>query len=238
MHRFNEMAGCLLLVVAEFVALIGFTAFFGRTGRRAAAIRRRRGGSIRHFRSAGGFGSSSPSSSTALILHLLAWFQFPMEAAQLECRRQDRQFALCPRRRHDVRLDRRLRLLCFQPRSSAPRPKRKPSSATSCPTASSNASRRPGRDDRRRLLGSVGAVCRHHRLRQHGARPWTGEDRGASQPARERIRRACRASRRREDQDDRRCLHGGVRRPDPARRITRNRWLRWRSIWSQPSQQR
>ena len=31
MHRFNDMAGCILLVVAEFVALIGFTSYFGRT---------------------------------------------------------------------------------------------------------------------------------------------------------------------------------------------------------------
>jgi len=82
MHRFNEMAGGLLLVVAEFTALIGFTSYFGRLG----------GAPLQYFVAA-----AAPFVifearriwlvfvivTTALVLHLVAWFQFPMEAARL-----------------------------------------------------------------------------------------------------------------------------------------------------------
>jgi adenylate cyclase len=82
MHRFNDMAGCILLVVAEFVALIGFTSYFGRTAGAplqyvvaAAApfviFERRR------------FWLVIAIVVTALILHLLAWFQFPKSWALL-----------------------------------------------------------------------------------------------------------------------------------------------------------
>jgi adenylate cyclase len=76
------MAGCILLVVAEFVALIGFTSYFGRTAGAplqyvvaAAApfviFERRR------------FWLVIAIVVTALILHLLAWFQFPKSWALL-----------------------------------------------------------------------------------------------------------------------------------------------------------
>ncbi|CAA2137410.1 adenylate/guanylate cyclase domain-containing protein [Hyphomicrobium sp. ghe19] len=83
MHRINELAGGLLLVVAEFVALIGFTFFFGRLG----------GAPLQYVVAAAApfvifearrFWLVVAIVFAALILHLIAWFQFPMEAAQLK----------------------------------------------------------------------------------------------------------------------------------------------------------
>jgi adenylate cyclase len=82
MHRFNEMAGGLLLVVAEFTALIGFTSYFGRLG----------GAPLQYIVAAAApfvifearrFWLVFIIVTTALVLHLVAWFQFPMEAARL-----------------------------------------------------------------------------------------------------------------------------------------------------------
>ncbi len=81
MHRFNEIAGGLLLVVAEFSALSGFTAFFGRMG----------GAPLQYV-----IAAAAPFVifearrirlilaivSLALVLHLVAWFFFPVEAAR------------------------------------------------------------------------------------------------------------------------------------------------------------
>jgi len=83
MHRFNEMAGGLLLVVAEFTALIAFTSYFGRLG----------GAPLQYVVAAAApfvifearrFWLVFAIVATALILHLVAWFQFPMEAARLD----------------------------------------------------------------------------------------------------------------------------------------------------------
>ena len=82
MHRINEMAGGLLLVVAEFAALIGFTSYFGRLG----------GAPLQYVVAAAApfvifearrFWLVFAIVTTALVLHLVAWFQFPMEAARL-----------------------------------------------------------------------------------------------------------------------------------------------------------
>jgi adenylate cyclase len=82
MHRFNEMAGGLLLVVAEFTALIGFTSYFGRLG----------GAPLQYVVAAAApfvifearrFWLIFTIVITALALHLIAWFQFPMAAARL-----------------------------------------------------------------------------------------------------------------------------------------------------------
>ena len=82
MHRFNEMAGGLLLVIAEFSALIGFTSYFGRLG----------GAPLQYVVAAAApfvifearrFWLVFVIVVTALVLHLIAWFQFPMEAARL-----------------------------------------------------------------------------------------------------------------------------------------------------------
>jgi adenylate cyclase len=81
MHRYNAIAGGLLLVTAEFIALIGFTAFFGRMGGAplqyviaAAAtfviFERRR---VRMVFAIVGL---------ALILHLTAWLSFPVGVMQ------------------------------------------------------------------------------------------------------------------------------------------------------------
>jgi adenylate cyclase len=81
MHRYNEIAGCLLLVVAEFSALVGFTAFFGRMG----------GAPLQYV-----IAAAAPFVifearrlwlvlaivSGALFLHLFAWFTFPLGATQ------------------------------------------------------------------------------------------------------------------------------------------------------------
>lgn len=81
MHRYNEMAGGLLLVVAEFSALVGFTAFFGRMG----------GAPLQYVIAAAApfvifearrFWIIIAIVSLALVLHLFVWFRFPMEAAQ------------------------------------------------------------------------------------------------------------------------------------------------------------
>ncbi len=80
MHRFNDIAGNMLLIVAEFVALFGFTHFFGRTGGAplqyviaAAApfviFDRRRIWLILSIVVA------------ALALHLTAWFWYPHSGA-------------------------------------------------------------------------------------------------------------------------------------------------------------
>jgi adenylate cyclase len=82
MHRFNDIAGNILLIVAEFVALIGFTYFFGRTGGAplqyvvaAAApfviFDRRRIWLVLSIVVA------------ALVLHLTAWFWYPRSGALL-----------------------------------------------------------------------------------------------------------------------------------------------------------
>jgi adenylate cyclase len=82
MHRFNEMAGGLLLVLAEFTAIIGFTSYFGRLG----------GAPLQYVVAAAApfvifearrFWLIFTIVITALALHLIAWFQFPMEAARL-----------------------------------------------------------------------------------------------------------------------------------------------------------
>lgn len=82
MHRFNEMAGGLLLVLAEFTALIGFTSYFGRLG----------GAPLQYVVAAAApfvifearrFWLIFTIVITALALHLIAWFQFPMAAARL-----------------------------------------------------------------------------------------------------------------------------------------------------------
>jgi adenylate cyclase len=81
MHRYNEIAGGLLLVVAEFSALVGFTAFFGRMG----------GAPLQYVVAAAApfvifearrFWLIIAIVSMALTLHLFVWFTFPMEAAQ------------------------------------------------------------------------------------------------------------------------------------------------------------
>jgi len=81
MHRYNEIAGGLLLVVAEFSALIGFTAFFGRMG----------GAPLQYVIAAAApfvifearrFYIIIGIVWLALILHLFVWFSFPMEAAK------------------------------------------------------------------------------------------------------------------------------------------------------------
>jgi len=82
MHRFNEMAGGLLLVIAEFTALIAFTSYFGRLG----------GAPLQYVVAAAApfvifesrrFWLVFAIVTSALVLHLIAWFQFPMEAARL-----------------------------------------------------------------------------------------------------------------------------------------------------------
>lgn len=82
MHRFNDMAGCLLLVVAEFVALIGFTSYFGRSA----------GAPLQYVVAAAApfviferkrFWLVIAIVATALVLHLVAWFEFPRSWALL-----------------------------------------------------------------------------------------------------------------------------------------------------------
>lgn len=81
MHRYNEIAGGLLLVIAEFSALVGFTAFFGRMG----------GAPLQYVIAAAApfvifearrFFIIIAIVCLALLLHLFVWFSFPMEAAQ------------------------------------------------------------------------------------------------------------------------------------------------------------
>jgi adenylate cyclase len=82
-HRFNDIAGSLLLVVAEFAALVGFAAYFGRTG----------GNTLQYVVAA-----AAPFVIferrrlwlviaiviSALLLHLYTWFKFPRSAAILQ----------------------------------------------------------------------------------------------------------------------------------------------------------
>ncbi len=82
LHRFNDVAGCLLLVVAEFAALIGFAAYFGREG----------GNTLQYVVAA-----AAPFVIferrrlwiviaiviSALLLHLYTWFNFPRTVAVL-----------------------------------------------------------------------------------------------------------------------------------------------------------
>jgi adenylate cyclase len=83
MHRFNEMAGGLLLVVAEFGALVAFTSYFGRLG----------GAPLQYVVAAAApfvifearrFWLVITIVVTALILHLFAWFKFPMDVASIK----------------------------------------------------------------------------------------------------------------------------------------------------------
>lgn len=82
MHRINDVAGSLLLVIAEFGALVGFAAYFGRTGGNtlqyvvaAAApfviFERRRLWLVIAIVVA------------ALLLHLYTWFNYPRSVALL-----------------------------------------------------------------------------------------------------------------------------------------------------------
>ncbi len=82
MHRINDVAGSLLLIIAEFGALVGFAAYFGRTG----------GNTLQYVVAA-----AAPFVIferrrlwlviavvvTALLLHLYTWFNFPRSVALL-----------------------------------------------------------------------------------------------------------------------------------------------------------
>ena len=79
-HRISDIAGGLLLVTAEFVALLGFTAFFGRSG----------GAPLQYIVAAAApFVIFGPKRFwlviliviTALVLHLIAWFSFTRSQA-------------------------------------------------------------------------------------------------------------------------------------------------------------
>lgn len=81
-HRINDIAGGILLVAAEFIALLGFTAFFGRSA----------GAPMQYIVAAAApfviFGLNRfwlviGIVATALALHLLAWFSFPRSQALL-----------------------------------------------------------------------------------------------------------------------------------------------------------
>ena len=81
-HRINDTAGGLLLVAAEFAALYGFTAFFGRSG----------GAPMQYIVAAAApfviFGLDRlwlviSIVASALALHLVAWFSFPRSQALL-----------------------------------------------------------------------------------------------------------------------------------------------------------
>lgn len=83
MHRINDVAGSLLLVIAEFAALIGFAAYFGRTG----------GNTLQYVVAAAApfvifeqrrFWLVITIVVTALMLHLYAWFAFPRSVALLQ----------------------------------------------------------------------------------------------------------------------------------------------------------
>lgn len=79
-HRINDVAGSLLLVGAEFIALLGFTAYFGRSG----------GAPLQYLVAAAApfvifdakrFWLVIAIVLSALGLHLLAWTSFPRSAA-------------------------------------------------------------------------------------------------------------------------------------------------------------
>ncbi len=81
-HRINDTAGGMILVTAEFVALLGFTAFFGRSG----------GAPMQYLVAAAApfviFGLDRLKLvfavvAGALVLHLVAWFSFPRSQALL-----------------------------------------------------------------------------------------------------------------------------------------------------------
>lgn len=80
MHRFSDVAGGMLIVVSEYIALMAFTAYLGRSA----------GIHLQYIIAAAApfvvFGLERLKLVTAvvvigLILHLVAWFQFPREAA-------------------------------------------------------------------------------------------------------------------------------------------------------------
>ena len=82
MHRFNDMAGGLLLVVAEFGALVGFTSYFGRSA----------GAPLQYVVAAAAPFVIFPPRRIRLILiivaiafalHLYAWSTFPRSHARL-----------------------------------------------------------------------------------------------------------------------------------------------------------
>jgi adenylate cyclase len=82
-HRFNDVAGSLWLITAEFAALIGFAAYFGRTG----------GNTLQYVIAAAApfvifdtkrIGLIIGVVATALGLHLFAWFMFPRSDAWLQ----------------------------------------------------------------------------------------------------------------------------------------------------------
>lgn len=79
-HRFNDIAGGLLLVTAEFIALFGFTAFFGRSA----------GAPMQYIVAAAApfviFALNRIKLVVAVVvgalaLHLAAWFSFPRSHA-------------------------------------------------------------------------------------------------------------------------------------------------------------
>ncbi len=81
-HRINDSAGGLMLVVAEFIALLGFTAYFGRSG----------GAPLQYVVAAAApfvifdskrFWLVISIVLTSLVLHLVAWYSFPRSAALL-----------------------------------------------------------------------------------------------------------------------------------------------------------
>ncbi|MCL4768665.1 MAG: adenylate/guanylate cyclase domain-containing protein [Hyphomicrobiaceae bacterium] len=80
MHRFSDIAGGLLIVVSEYIALMAFTAYLGRSS----------GIHLQYIIAAAApfvvFGLERLRLVTAvvvigLVLHLVAWFQFPSEVA-------------------------------------------------------------------------------------------------------------------------------------------------------------
>src|SRR5690606_21954730 len=83
MHRFSEIAGGMLIVVSEYIALMAFTAYLGRSA----------GTHLQYIIAAAApfviFGLERLGLVTAvvvigLVLHLFAWFQFPQDAALID----------------------------------------------------------------------------------------------------------------------------------------------------------
>ena len=83
MHRFSPVAGGLLIVISEYVALMAFTFYLGRTS----------GLHLQYLVAAAApfvvFGLErlrlvAVVVLTGLVLHLIAWFQFPKENAHLQ----------------------------------------------------------------------------------------------------------------------------------------------------------
>lgn len=80
MHRFSDIAGGMLIVVSEYIALMAFTVYLGRSA----------GIHLQYIIAAAApfvvFGLERLKLVTlvvvvGLVLHLIAWFQFPREAA-------------------------------------------------------------------------------------------------------------------------------------------------------------